>query len=60
MLGYEFQIIYKKEKLNVAADVLSRKDEDVEAMLCAISIIQPYYITKAREEWKVPITIKHL
>ena len=25
---------------------------DVEALLCAISIIQPDWITKAREEWK--------
>ena len=27
-------------------------DEDVEALLCAISIIQPEWITKARDEWK--------
>ena len=30
---------------------LSRKDEEVEAFLCAISIIQPDWITKARDEW---------
>jgi hypothetical protein len=41
MLGYDFEIIYKKGKKNVVADALSRKDEDVEAFLCAISIIQP-------------------
>ena len=41
MLGYDFEIIYKKGKQNVVADALSRKDEDVEALLCAISIIQP-------------------
>eukprot|EP00253_Pinus_taeda_P032134 PITA_32134 len=29
MLGYEFEIIYKKGKQNVVADALSRKDEDV-------------------------------
>ena len=52
MLGYEFEIIYKKGKQNVVADALSRKDEDVEAFLCAISIIQPDWITEAREEWK--------
>ena len=28
MLGYEFEIIYKKGKKNVVADALSRKDED--------------------------------
>ena len=41
MLGYDFEIIYKKGKLNVVADALPRKDEEVEALLCAISIIQP-------------------
>jgi len=34
------------------ADALSRKDEDVEALLCAISIIRPDWINEAREEWK--------
>jgi len=29
MLGYDFEIIYKKWKQNVVADALSRKDEDV-------------------------------
>ena len=36
----------------MVADALSRKDEDVEALLCAISIIQPDWINEAREEWK--------
>ena len=52
MLGYDFEIIYKKGKQNVVADALSRKDEDVETLLCAISIIQPDWINEAREEWK--------
>ena len=52
MLGYEFEIIYKKGKLNVVTDALSRKYEEVGAFLCAISIIQPDWITEAREEWK--------
>eukprot|EP00253_Pinus_taeda_P016337 PITA_16337 len=33
-------------------DALSRKDEDVEALLCAISIIQPDWINEERDEWK--------
>ena len=52
MLGYDFKIIYKKVKLNVVADALSRKNEEVEALLYAISIIQPNWITEARDEWK--------
>ena len=52
MLDYDFEIIYKKGKKNAAADALSRKDEDVEALLCAISIIQPEWITEVRDEWK--------
>ena len=50
MLVYDFEIIYKKAKKNVVEDALSRKDEDVEALLCAISIIQPEWINKARED----------
>jgi hypothetical protein len=34
------------------ADALSRKDEYVEAFICAILIIQPDWIIKARDEWK--------
>jgi hypothetical protein len=41
MLGYEFENIYKKGKKNVVVDALSIKYKDVEAFLCAISIIQP-------------------
>ena len=39
MLGYDFEIIYKKGKQNVVADALSRKDEDVESLLYTISIL---------------------
>eukprot|EP00253_Pinus_taeda_P011397 PITA_11397 len=52
MLGYDFEIIYKKWKKNVVADALSRKDEDAEAFLYAISIIQPDWINEARNELK--------
>ena len=51
ILGYDFEIIYKKGKKNVVEDALSREDEDVEAFLCAILIIQPYWIIEARDEW---------
>eukprot|EP00253_Pinus_taeda_P031129 PITA_31129 len=52
MLGYDFQIIYKKGKKKVVADALSRKDEDVKELLCAISINQLDWINEASDEWK--------
>ena len=52
MLGYDFEIIYKKGKLNVVADVLSRNDEEVKELLCFISIIQIDWIAEERYEWK--------
>ena len=50
MLGYDFEIIYKKEKQNMVAYALSRKDEDVKTLLFSLSIIQPDWIVEAREE----------
>jgi hypothetical protein len=52
MLGYDFEIIYKKGNLNVVVDVVSRKDEYVEAFLYVILIIQPDWIIEVRDEWK--------
>ena len=39
ILGYDFEIVYKKGKKNVVADALSIKDEYVKAFLCVILII---------------------
>jgi hypothetical protein len=52
ILGHDFEIVYKKWKKNVVVDVLSRKDEYVEAFLCAILIIQLDWIEEVRDEWK--------
>ena len=52
MLGYDFEIIYKKWKQNMVEDALSRKYEDVVTLLCALSIIQPDWIVEAKGEWK--------
>jgi hypothetical protein len=52
MLGYDFEIVYRKGKQNVVANALSRKDEDVESLLCAILILQPEWIIEANNEWK--------
>ena len=52
MLGYDFEIIYKKGKKNVVTDALSIKDEDVESLLYAILILQPEWIIEVRDEWK--------
>ena len=52
MLGYDFEIIYKKGKQNMVTDALSRKYKDVKVLLYALSIIQPNWIVEAREEWK--------
>ena len=52
MLGYDFGIIYKREKKNGFTYALSRKNEDVEALPYAISIIQPDWIAEAMDEWK--------
>jgi hypothetical protein len=52
ILGYDFEIVYKKGKKNVVVDALSGKDEDVEAFRCVISIIQADWIIEVRDEWK--------
>ena len=50
MLDYDFEIIYKKGKQNVVTYALSIKDEDLESLLYAISILQPEWIVEERDE----------
>jgi hypothetical protein len=52
MLGYDFEIFYKKVKHNMVADALSKKEEETKSLLCAISIPQSDWMKEARTEWK--------
>lgn len=56
MLGYEFEIVYKKGKENLVADALSRRDESAEALLCAIYLLNADWVDQACEEWKKEAT----
>ena len=50
----------KKGKQNFVTDALSRKYEDVELLLYAISIIQPDWIAEVMDEWKMMKKYGHL
>ena len=50
MLGYEYEIIYKKGKYNTVADALWRKFED-EGSLFSISSLVLEWVEEARQEW---------
>jgi len=52
MLGYDFENIYKKGKHNIVAYALSRKEDETEGALCAISILQSDWVEATRIEWK--------
>jgi hypothetical protein len=52
MLGYDYEIIYKKGKNNIVANALSRKEEETKVSLCALSIPQSNWVEEATIEWK--------
>ena len=50
MLGYDYEIFYKKGRENIVADALSCQFEE-ESTLLAISLPIPEWIEEARKEW---------
>ena len=52
MLGYDFEIIYKKGKHNIGVDALSMKEQETEGSLCVISVLQSNWVEEARIEQK--------
>jgi hypothetical protein len=50
MLGYNYQIIYKKIKDNIVVDALSRQHEEDESLF-SLSLPVLNYIEEVRPEW---------
>jgi hypothetical protein len=59
LFGYDYEIIYKKEKDNVMADALSQKYED-EGSLFSLSFIVPDWLQAVCQEWLQDPKILHL
>lgn len=50
LLGFDFHVEYKPGRSNTAVDALSRRDEEVSASLCAVSIPQLAWIAELKKE----------
>ena len=50
MLGYDYEIIYKKDKDNIVAYALSRQHEE-EGSLFVLSLPVPNWIEEVHQEW---------
>jgi hypothetical protein len=59
LLGYDYEIIYKKGKENVVVDVLSRKFEE-DGSIFTLTLPITCWLEEARQEWLVNDTIIQL
>jgi hypothetical protein len=63
MFGYDYEIVYKKEKENVVASALSKKCED-EGSFISLSFIVADWLQVVQHEWfqdpKISILIQKL
>jgi hypothetical protein len=57
MLGYDYEIIYKKDKENVVANVLSKQFEK-DGSLLVFSFPSPGWLKEARREWVENSTLR--
>ena len=55
MLGYDYEIIYKKRKDNVVVEMKSRKHEE-EGSLFSLSSLVPEWLKEAQHEWLINVS----
>jgi hypothetical protein len=59
LFGYDFEVIYKKDKENVVANALSQKYED-EGSLFSLFFIVPDWLKVVHQEWLHDLKSSHL
>ncbi|GKC66539.1 putative mitochondrial protein, partial [Tanacetum coccineum] len=60
LLGYDYEIVYKKGSENVAADALSRVDSSGELLQISISSISSSVWDKVKDSWKNNLETQNL
>lgn len=59
LMGYDYEIMYKKDKENVAADALSRV-QGSELVAITVSSIEPALLGRIQNSWKEDIDAQHI